>query len=243
MVLATAKGSAPLYVQVRDWIVERVTKGEWSPGSLIPSETQLAADLNVSQGTARKAITELVENNVLVRRQGKGTFIANHDDNRALFHFFHIVNESGKKILPESKTLSCRKRRALRREASKLDLPTGSQVVCIERIRYLESQPVILETVILPTELFGDLGNPRACELPNMLYALYETRFNITIHRADERLRAVAASDHEAALLDLAPGTPLLEIERTALTLNGTPVELRISRCNTVRHYYQNTVL
>jgi len=230
-------------MQVRDWIVERITMGEWTPGNLIPSEMQLATELNVSQGTARKAITDLVENNVLVRRQGKGTFVANHDDNRALFHFFHVVNDSGTKILPESKTLSCRKRRALRREASKLDLPSGSQVVHIERIRYLDSRPVILETVILPTELFGDLGNPRACDLPNMLYGLYETRFNITIHRAEEKLRAVSASDQEASLLGVAPATPLLEIERIALTLSGMPVELRISRCNTARHYYQNTVL
>ncbi len=243
MALTLTKGSVPLYMQVRDWIVERITRGEWAPGNLIPSEIQLATALNVSQGTARKAITDLVENNVLVRRQGKGTFVANHDDNRALFHFFHVVNDSGTKILPESKTLSCRKRRSLRREALKLGLPGGSQVVHIERVRYLDSQPVILETVILPTELFGDLGNPRACELPNMLYELYETRFNITIHRAEEKLRAVSASEHEASLLGVTPAAPLLEIERIALTLSGMPVELRISRCNTAGHYYQNTVL
>ena len=243
MAVTLTKGSAPLYMQVRDWIVERVTKGEWAPGNLIPSEMQLAMELNVSQGTARKAITDLVENNVLVRRQGKGTFVANHDDNRALFHFFHVVNDSGSKVLPESKTLSCRKRKALRREALKLSLSAGSQVVSIERVRYLDSQPVILETVILPTELFGDLGKHRACDLPNMLYELYETRFNITIHRADEKLRAVACTDHEASLLGLQSGTPLLEIERIALTLDGTPVELRISHCNTAKHYYQNTVL
>ena len=243
MVLSIAKGSIPLYMQIKDLLVARVTEGEWAPGDIIPSEMQLARELNVSQGTVRKAITELVENNVMVRRQGRGTFVAAHDGDRALFHFFHIVNDSGTKILPESKTLSCRRKRASRQEVSKLKLPYGAQVVCIERIRTLDDQPIIIETIILPAESFGDLGKRQAGNLPNTLYELYETQFGITIHRAEEQLRAVAATDRDASLLGLDAGTPLLEIERTALTLGGTPVELRTSRCNTSRHYYQNTVL
>ena len=243
MVLSNAKGSIPLYMQIKDLLVTRVTEGEWEPGDTIPSEMQLARELNVSQGTVRKAITELVENNVLVRRQGRGTFVAAHDGDRALFHFFHIVNESGTKILPECKTLFCRRKRASRQETSKLNLSSGAQVIYIERIRMLDNLPTIVETITLPTELFSDLGKTRACDLPNTLYELYETQFGITIHRAEEQLRAVAATDHDASLLDLEAGTPLLEIERTALTLDGTPVELRISHCSTSKHYYENTVL
>ena len=243
MELSTAKGSIPLYIQIKDLLVARVTEGKWAPGDTIPSETQLARELNVSQGTVRKAITELVENNVLVRRQGRGTFVATHDVNRALFHFFHIVNDSGTKILPESKTLSCRKKRASRQEASKLKLSIGAQVVCVERTRNLDNQPTIIETIILPHSLFGELGKRQARNLPNTLYELYETQFGTTIHRAEEQLRAVAATEHDATLLGLEPGAPLLEIERTALTLGGTPIELRISRCSTSKHYYQNTVL
>lgn len=240
--LSNMKGSIPLYSQVKALLVARVTKGEWVPGDIIPSEIQLARELNVSQGTVRKAITELVENNVLIRRQGRGTFVAAHDNERALFHFFHIVNDSGKKVLPECKTLSCRRKRASRQQAIKLSLQGGAQIICIERIRMLDELPTIAETIILPTELFGDLGKPQACELPNTLYGMYETRFGITIHRAEEKLRATAATEQDASLLGLATGAPLLEIERTALTLDGTPVELRISRCDTSRHYYQNTV-
>ncbi len=242
MVLSNAKGSIPLYMQIKDLLVARVTEGEWVPGDIIPSEMQLARELNVSQGTVRKAITELVENNVLVRRQGRGTFVATHDGDRALFHFFHIVNDNGTKILPESKTLSCRRKRASRQEASKLNLSSGAQVVCIDRIRILDNQPTLIETIILPAELFGDLGQRQARNLPNTLYELYETQFGITIHRADEQLRAVAATDRDASLLGLEAGSPLLEIARTALTLDGTPVELRISRCSTSKHYYQNAV-
>ena len=243
MALSIAKGSVPLYVQIKELLVARVTKGEWAPGDIIPSEMQLARELNVSQGTVRKAVTELVENNVLLRRQGRGTFVATHDYNRALFHFFHIVSNSGVKVLPECKTLSCRRRRASRLEASILNLSSRAPVVCIERVRNLENQPTILETIVLPAELFGDLGKSKAYSLPNALYQLYETQFGITIHRAEEQLRAVAATDHDAMFLDVEVGSPLLEIERIALTLDGTPAELRVSRCETSKHHYQNTVL
>ena len=242
MLLSNAKGSVPLYVQIKELFVANLRDGRWSPGEVIPSEMQLALELGVSQGTVRKAISELVENNVLTRKQGRGTFVAVHDDQRALFHFFHVVDNDGRKVLPESTTLSCRRKRASRIETSKLKLAAGTSVVSIERIRKFDGQPTMLETITLPSTPFGDLGKVGACDLPNMLYELYEKKFGITVHSAEEQLRAVAASDHDAALLDLPTGTPLLEIERVALTLDRTPIELRISRCNTEKHHYQNTI-
>ena len=240
--LTNAKGSIPLYMQIKELFVANISDGRWSPGDVIPSEIQLAQDLGVSQGTVRKAITELVENNVLTRRQGRGTFVAYHDSERALFHFFHIVDNKGRKVLPESTTLSCRRKRASRVETAKLNLAPGSSVVSIERIRKFDGQPTMLETITLPSEPFAELGNVGACDLPNMLYALYEKKFGITIHNAEEQLRAVAASKRDGALLGLEAGTPLLEIERVAKTLDNSPVELRISRCITRNHHYRNTI-
>jgi len=243
LVLFAAKESVPLYIQVREILVARVTGGEWAPGDIVPSEMRLARELNVSQGTVRKAVTDLVEKNVLVRRQGKGTFVAIHDGDRALFHFFNIVKNNGDKALPECKTLSCRRKRATRRQVEELHLSKSAQVVQIERVRYLDAHPTIVEKIILPASLFGGLDKPRARDLPNTLYEMYENQYGITIHRAEERLRAVGAAGREASLLGVEPGTPLLEVERTALTLNGTPIELRTSRCNTLQHHYHNTVL
>ncbi len=240
--LSNAKGSIPLYMQIKEMFVANISDGRWSPGDVIPSEIQLAQDLGVSQGTVRKAITELVENNVLTRRQGRGTFVAFHDTERALFHFFHIVDKKGRKVLPESTTLSCRRKRATRAESSKLGLAPGSSVVCIERMRKLDDQPTLLETITLPSEPFGQLGNVGACDLPNMLYEMYEQKFGITIHNAEEQLRAVSASEREASLLGLQAGAPLLEVERIAKTLDNTPVELRVSRCITRNHHYRNTI-
>ncbi|MCP5313352.1 MAG: GntR family transcriptional regulator [Chromatiaceae bacterium] len=231
----------PLYAQVREILTQRITEGEWQPGDLLPSEQQLARQLNVSQGTVRKAMNDLVAINVLVRQQGKGTFVASHDAQRVLFHFFHIAANDGSKVLPTSSVLSWSRRRASKREAQALKLPAGARVIQIERIRDLGGKPTIVETIVVPTALFPDLVQPDE-HLPNTLYQLYQHRYGVTIHRAEEKLRAVAAGEREAQLLNVEVGTPLLEIERLALTLPGNPVELRISRCDTREHYYDSTL-
>ncbi len=241
--ITNEKGSVPLYIQLKALFSSYISDGTWLPGSIIPSELQLAQEINVSQGTVRKAITELVESNVLIRRQGRGTFVAIHDDARALFHFFHIVNDDGNKALPKCETISCRRIRSTRDIAKKLSLGTGEQVISIERIRKLDDQPAIIESILLPSVLFADLGKSRTEELPNTLYELYETHYGITIHKAEEQIRAIPAGETDAGLLGVDIGSPLLMIERVAYTLDGRPVEIRISRCNTLNYHYQNTVL
>ncbi len=240
--LATGKGSIPLYLQIIELLVAKISKGEWLPGDIIPSEINLAKELDVSQGTVRKAITELVENNVLTRKQGLGTFVSNHNIDRALFHFFHITDNNGQKLLPDSQVVNCRRKKATKSESQKLNLKQGDEVIKIERIRNLSSKPIIVESIILPEKSFSNLGKEDGCDLPNMLYELYEKQFGITIHSADEQIRAVRASKSDSLQLKLDPGSPLLQIERIALTLDKVPVELRISRCNTINHYYQNTI-
>ena len=239
--LDTGKGSISLYIQIKQLLVDRISHGEWPPGSVIPSEMNLAQELGVSQGTVRKAITDLVENNLLTRRQGRGTFVSNHDVDRALFHFFHITDNKGLKVMPDSQVLSCRRQMATRKETSALQLPESTQVIRIERVRSIADKPTMIETITLAAASFPDIDAEQGCILPNTLYELYETRYGITIHSADEQLRAIAASKHDGRLLGIDPGTPLLEINRIALTLARKPVELRVSRCSTRNHYYHNT--
>ncbi len=240
--LSTDKHSSPLYLQIIDLLISRISSGTWAPGDLIPSEMKLASDLGVSQGTVRKAITELVENRVLVRKQGKGTFVSNHDDDRALFHFFNITDNQGKKVLPISEILGFKQKDVSRSEAELLQLSPDAKVLRIERVRSIGSKPAILETIVLPAQRFDGMIEMDPDALPNMLYQLYETEFGITIHSAEEKLRAVAAKNREARVLQVEVGSPLLEIERLALTLDRIPVELRISRCSTRYHHYENTV-
>ena len=240
--LSTDKHSSPLYLQIIDLLVDRIRDGAWSPGDLIPSEMKLASELGVSQGTVRTAITALVENRVLIRKQGRGTFVANHDDNRALFHFFHITDNQGNKVLPISEILSFKQKESSRFEAERLNLAADAQVLKIERVRSIAGKPTILETIVLPAASFNGLIDMDPSELPNTLYQLYETSFGITIHSAEEKLRAVIAKTREAKILGVESGTPLLEIERIALTLDKTPVELRVSRLSTKNHYYDTIV-
>lgn len=242
LMLSTEKHSSPLYLQIIDLLITRISEGDWTPGDIIPSEMKLAAELGVSQGTVRKAISELVENRVLVRKQGKGTFVSNHDDNRALFHFFHITDNRGNKVLPVSEILSFKQKEASRPEIELLELPADARVLKIERIRNIAGKPTILETITLPGEAFDGMIDLDPSLLPNTLYQLYENAFGITIHSAREKLRAVLAKNREARLLNVEQGAPLLEIERVALTLDRKPVELRVSRCSTRNHYYENTV-
>lgn len=227
----------PLYAQVKALMMQRLIAGQWRPGQLLPSEFQLADEFGVSQGTVRKALDELAAENVVVRRQGRGTFVAEHDDHRALFHFFHLVGPDGERRLPESRLLSVRKGLAGRDEAARLNIARGDTVIRIRRVRLLEGRPAIAETIAVPYTLFPDLAEIR--EVPNTLYDLYERRYGITIARAIERLAAVAAAEREAKLLEIEPGTPMLEIDRTALALDGSPVEWRVSRCLTETHHYQ----
>lgn len=234
---AEAPSARPLYAQVKALILQRLITGEWRPGEMLPSEFQLADSLGVSQGTVRKALDELAADNVVVRRQGRGTFVAAHDHHRELFHFFHLVGADGARRLPESHLVSVRKGLAVRREAGCLGIGHGAPVVRIRRVRSLDAMPAIAETIAVPQALFPDLAEIR--ELPNTLYDLYERRYGITIARAVERLTAVAADERDARLLDIAAGTPLLQIDRIALALDGKPVEWRVSRCLTATHHYQ----
>jgi GntR family transcriptional regulator len=203
----------PLYAQVKALMLQRLIAGKWRPGDA------LAAD------------------NVVVRRQGRGTFVAEHDDHRALFHFFHLVGPDSERRLPESRLISVRKGLARRIEAGCLGIGSGAPVIRIRRVRSLDGQPAIAETITVPQVLFPDLADIR--EVPNTLYDLYERRYGITIARAVERLSAVAAAERDARLLGIAPGAPLLEIDRIALALDGNPVEWRVSRCHTATHHYQ----
>ena len=242
MISSTQNRTAPLYIQARDFIMKKIAENQWKPGTSIPAEMQLADELNMSQGTVRKAITDLVQNNVLVRHQGKGTFVASHDSDRDLFHFFHIENQAGEKALPDSKTLSCRRGQATKTEAASLQLNAREPVIRIERIRTFEGEAAIFEEIVLPAHRFQSLDRAHANRLPNALYQEYEDRFGITIQHAEEKLTAVSASDKVADLLNLSPRSPLLRIERLARTIDAVAVELRISLCNTQHHCYKATL-
>jgi GntR family transcriptional regulator len=231
-------GFRPLYRQARDLLVKRIVDNVWKPGDALPSEFELAADLGVSQGTVRKALDELEAEKFVVRHQGKGTFVARHDEARILFQFFKLIPDSGDSEFPESRILGVAVEAADACTAAALDLRTASRVVRIERLRSLAGRVCIVERILLPRALFPGIEKR---DLPNNLYELYRSDFGVTIVRASEKLKAVAATKREAKHLGLAVGAPLLAIDRTAFSLDGRPVEWRVSLCSThTLHYWSD---
>lgn len=234
---STRGGDKPLYEQVDNIIRQRLIENVWKPGEALPSEMQLAKELKVSQGTVRKALNDLVAENILHRRQGLGTFVSEHTERRALFFYFNLVGNDGYQQLPVSELLSCEHKRASKEEREHLDLAEGDKVIRVTRIRSLRDVPVIFEVFVLPSDRFPGLG--KEVDVPDHLYRFYQSEYGITVGKAEERTRAVNASDKEAAYLGIDPGTALLEIDRVAYSLDSRPIEWRVSRCHTADYYYR----
>lgn len=232
---AEAPTFRPLHRQVRDMLIRRLVDGVWAPGAPLPSEMQLAAELGVSQGTVRKALDAMAAENLVVRRQGRGTFVAQHDDERILFQFFRLVPDAGARSFPDSRILAVADGKANLAEREALELAEGAKVTRVRRMRAMAGEPAIVERIVLPEALFPGLST---MELPNNLYGLYGARFGVTVASTRENLKAVAASPEDAAALGVAPGEPLLKIDRLARSLERSPVEWRVSFCRTEKLHY-----
>ena len=230
----------PLYQQVYDFLVKQIVAGEWGPGESLPSEQALAGRLNVSQGTVRKALDALAADSLIDRRQGKGTYVAEHTQERALFRFFRMARPGGARVLPTSAGDVLKRRVARSADVAKLALKPGAEVYDVSRVRLMDGEPAVLERIVVPAALFP--GLERHDPLPNALYALYQREYGINIVSAEEELRAEAARKEDCRRLKLAPGAPLLHIERVAVSLEGARVEWRTSRCDTKHFVYAVTL-
>lgn len=240
MVQASATFS-PLYRQIKGLILQALEAGEWRPGEVIPSETELAARFSVSQGTVRKAIDEMAAENLLVRRQGKGTFVATHSDPRAFFRFLRLVPLSGSAIEQSSSTpLECWRAKAGPEAARTLALKPGDPIIIVRRLLEFSNKPVVVDEIYLPGETFAGLSLDVLKEYQGSVYSLFESRFGVRMIRAEERIRAVAADRANAELLRVAEGSPLLSVERVSYTYGDRPVEWRRGLYSTAEHCYYN---
>lgn len=233
---------SPLYQQIKGLILQSLQAGEWKPGEAIPSEIDLAARFRVSQGTVRKAIDELAAENLVVRRQGKGTFVATHAEQHVRYRFLKLVpDNAGRDVGPaERSVLDCRRVRAPAEVARALQLRTGDAVVQVRRVLSFGGVPTILEDIWLPGSAFRGLTAEQMAGHQGPTYALFELEFGVRMVRAEEKIRAVAADAQQAALLALAPGAPLLSVERLSFTYNDVPMELRRGLYRTDAHHYRN---
>ena len=231
---------SPLYRQIKALILQALKSGEWRPGQTIPSEQELAVRFNVSQGTVRKAIDEMAADNILVRKQGKGTYVASHTDPRQMFRFLRLVPEDGELTHPKSVPIDCWRAKAGQEVARMLAIGPGTPIIILRRVLRFGQQPIVADEIYLPEELFQGLDLEMLQTWDSSLYSLFETRFGLRMIRAQERIRAVAADRAAADLLQVDEGTPLLSVERVTYTYGDRPVEWRRGVYSTVGHYYLN---
>jgi len=235
-----APAFSPLYQQIKTLIVRSLQDAEWKPGESIPSEMELAARFKVSQGTVRKAIDELATENLLVRRQGKGTFVATHAEQKVQFRFLRLAPDDGEAANAQRRFIDCRRLRAPSDIARALNLKSGDTVVQIRRVLSFRGAAVVLDDIWLPGQMFKGLTAEKLSEYRGPMYGLFESEFGVRMIRAEEKIRAVAADDAAAQLLGVDPGAPLLSVERLSLTYGDKPVELRRGLYNTASHHYRN---
>lgn len=231
---------SPLYQQIKSLLVQGLQAGEWQPGQSIPSEMELAARFKVSQGTVRKAIDEMAAENVLVRRQGKGTFVATHAEQSTQYRFLRLKSDDGQAAPLSRRMLECRRMRAPAEVARLLQLKAGETAVQVRRLLLAGEAPVVLDDLWLPGTLFKGLTAERLESWRGPMYRLFELEFAVHMVRAEEKIRAVAAAPEEAQLLKQAVGSPLLSVERLSFTYGDRPVELRRGLYHTAAHHYRN---
>lgn len=243
------KNEVPRYRVVKQALQKMIENGQYAAGSVLPNETTIASGMQVSMGTLRRAVDELVHEHILVRRQGKGTYVALHSPARFMFQFFHVephwdfgdheaMHLQTPAEYPAIECLSFTTSRASSSQASALRIKPGDSVMKMENRLLLGQRAVMRDQIYVSSVLFKQLNEKIFVKRPSTIYSLYQTEFGITVLRTLERARAVAADAASAKVLGVSVGWPVMEIHRLALTFGERPVEYRISTLNTQAHDY-----
>ena len=231
---------SPLYEQIKAMILASLQASEWLPGDAIPSEMELAARYAVSQGTVRKAIDELAAQNLLIRRQGKGTFVATHQEEDFQYRFLRLEPDSGEKLHLKNQFLACENIPSDPYIARLLKIKPGDSIIRIDRIQSSAGRPIAFEEIWLPEACFKGLNLEMLNAWPGPMYAFYESEYATHMVRAEEKIKAVLAGSDLAKYLQISEGAALLSVERVAFTYGNKPVEIRHARYDTNGQHYDN---
>jgi GntR family transcriptional regulator len=213
----------PLYVKIREVLRTEILNGNLKRGQKIPSEDELAARYGVSRMTVRQGILDLIDEGLLYRRQGLGTFVAFphiERDHTRLTSFFESARQKG--IHVAAKVLNVQVVPSRRKIAEALDIPVGEAVIHIRTLRYANHVPVTLHDAYIPEKLFTPILSENLEDTP--LWDLLE-KYGYRVKRAIQRLEAREADPELARMIGLDPGAPILYKERTIYAEDGTPVE------------------
>ena len=234
---------SPLYQQIKALLLQSLEQGEWNAGEMIPSEVDLAVRYKVSQGTVRKAIDELTSEKLLVRRQGRGTFVATHQEPVNRFRFLRMQHNDDAEFKTYSYVLDVVEAvpPALVRE--RLQLKMDEPAVVISRLLSFEDEPAVFEYIWLPKLIFTDVTLEKLVNYKGGLYGWFEAEYNVRMIRAVEHLSAQLANSEVAQKLEIAPNSAVLYIERVSYTYADQPVEVRLGWYSTQHYHYRNELI
>lgn len=220
------ESTIPLYHQLLTLIRHEIQNGVLKPGDLLPSEMQLCSCYNLSRSTVRQALNQLVEEGLVIRRRGKGSYVASKKVNRNLSHLYNFTDdilELG--LSPSSEVLEHTIEQASEDLIGKLDLPEGrTRVLKLTRLRLVDGEPLLLETTYIPLYLCPDIGNENFAT--TSLYAVLKTRYNLNLYKAVETYEAVTLNAKTAQLLHCKTATCAFKIQRIAYLDSGIAFEL-----------------
>lgn len=241
-IIEIGDGTRPLYKEIKLSITRMLSSGSIGPGEAIPTEKQLCSRFGVSVGTIRKAIDELVAERILIRQQGRGTFVATYSPERMLNYLWHIVRKDGVREIPIVQTLRFEKAKADRLSAEYLSISAGDDTYLITNLLLLGGEPIILDRIQISCKMFPNLTEAKLSARDTTIYGFYQSAYNVIVLNTLDKLRAVAADPSTAKLLGVALSTPLLEILRVAKTFEDRPVELRQTLMLTGNYEYLNAL-
>tara|TARA_B100001059_G_scaffold186681_1_gene188635 strand:+ start:311 stop:1018 length:708 start_codon:yes stop_codon:yes gene_type:complete len=230
----------PLYVEVKKKITQSLIQGEWGPGEAIPSEIELANIYDVSQGTVRKAIDDLSAESILVRRQGKGTYVATHNEENIQLRFLRLTSQFGLNEKLDNQLISFSKEKATNKLAKILNINPSSTIISVTRILTFNENPLILDVIKIPAQSFRGLTAEMIVENNGSMYRMYETDFGVRMLRADEKILAITSNSETASHLKVQETHPLLSVERISYTYKNKPLEWRLGLCVTDNHFYRS---
>jgi GntR family transcriptional regulator len=231
----------PLYAQIKELLIKRVLDGAWKPGEMLPSETKLAAEYGVSQGTVRKALDEMEADHLVVRRQGKGTFVVARESIHVPIHFYSMVDKRHEPITPRTlEILESEVREATADESRYLKLAANAQVLRIRRVRGLDGKRIMREKIVIEDARFPNFAALLENAERANAYLVMEREFGVLATHAAEYVGAVLARNRDVKYLGVKLGDPLLEIVRISYALDGAPVECRTIRLVSENCLYYN---
>lgn len=226
-----------LHKQLRDEMYRRIRNKEWRSGDQLPSEISLAEEFGVSVGTVRRVLDDLVQNHVVERRKGRGTYVTAADKEMLEWRFYRLRPAGGRVLTVKSQEVG--RRAATGHESEQLRIPPGTPVVFIRRLRDIDDTPVMVESITIPAAYVSGLDTD---DIPIFILSHYLDRYGVVIHRSEEKISAEIAEESLASQLQVEAGSPILRLERVLFDSTGRVFEWRLRRCTPAAGYYFATV-